>query len=51
MPVNHSGSPFRVIPKEVVFSEYLVNCVYEIEVTLTNVSDKLRKLRCIPPTL
>ena len=49
--VNHQGSPFRVIPSEVIFTDYTVNCVYEIEVTLTNVSDKLRKIKCLPPAL
>jgi len=46
---NNSNDPFRVTPEVITFTDYNVNCIYEIPLTITNASSVLKRVKYMPP--
>jgi len=46
---NSSNDPFRVTPEVITFTDYNVNCIYEIPLTITNASTVLKRVKYMPP--
>lgn len=48
--VNNKASSFRAIPSTVIFRDYMINNIYEIELKLINVSNILKRVKYMPPS-
>lgn len=45
------STDFRVFPKQVIFRDYMINNVYEIDLRITNATTVLKRIKFMPPSL